>query len=142
MKRSVFVFLSCLVCQSVFAVPVHVKYIIDGDTFIADVLLQDKTQVKSVSVRLRNVDTPEIHGQCDFEIERANAAKQRLAELIPVGSVIEITNIKNDKYQGRIDANVFDKKGRDVGSILVKEKYGRAYSGGKRESWCKKQKSN
>lgn len=142
MKRSLIAFLSCFVLQSAFAVPVHVKYIIDGDTFIADVLLQNETKVKSVSVRLRNVDTPEIHGQCDFEIQRANAAKQRLAQLIPVGSVIEITNIKNDKYPGRIDANVFDKDGRDVGLVLVKEKYGRAYSGGKRESWCETQKSN
>ena len=48
----------------------------------------------------------------------------------------QIKNVKNDKYAGRIDANVFDAAGRDVGSILVKEKIGRPYSGGKRLSWC------
>ena len=88
-------------------------------------------------MRLRNVDTPELHGQCDAEIKMANSAKQRLGELIPVGSNIEIKNIKDDKYAGRIDANVFDSRGRDVGTILIKEKLGHSYSGGKRKSWRK-----
>ena len=117
-----------------------VKYIIDGDTFVGDVVLKDKNIVRSVKIRLRNVDTPEIHGQCDSEIALANRAKQRLAELIPVDSTIEIQNIKNDKYAGRIDANVLDSRGRDVGTILVREKMGRAYSGGKRLSWCENKK--
>ena len=136
MNKIIVAVLSCLLCQSLFAMPARVKYIIDGDTFVADILLKNEIQVKSVSVRLRNVDTPEIHGKCDLEIKRAYEAKQRLAELVPVGSIIEITNIKNDKYAGRIDANVFDKNGDDVGLVLIKEKYGRAYSGGKREPWC------
>ena len=114
---------------------VVVKYIVDGDTFVGDVI-SGKTTIKSVSVRLRNVDTPEIHGECDSEIAMAMRAKQRLSELIPVGSTFEIKNIKNDKYAGRIDANVFDARGRDVGQVLVHEKMGRAYSGGKRQSWC------
>ena len=136
MKKFIVAFLLCVCAKSLFATPVVVKYIIDGDTFVGDVVLKDKNIVRSVKIRLRNVDTPEIHGQCDSEIALANRAKQRLAELIPVDSTIEIKNIKNDKYAGRIDANVFDSRGRDVGSILVREKIGRAYSGGKRLSWC------
>ena len=128
--------LFCLCVGDCFATSVVVKYIVDGDTFVGDVLLNGKTSVNSVSVRLRNVDTPEIHGACDSEIKRAKYAKQRLGELIPVGSKVEIKNVKNDKYAGRIDANVFDSAGRDVGLILVKEKIGRSYSGGKRLSWC------
>lgn len=123
-------------CHNCFATPVVVKYIIDGDTFIGDVLLADGLEVLSVSIRLRNVDTPEIHGQCDTEIRKALYAKQRLEELIPLGTIIEIKNIKNDKYPGRIDANVYDSVNRDVGLVLVRENVGRAYSGGKRESWC------
>lgn len=127
---------SLVLCQNVLATPVRVAHIIDGDTFVGDVILADKTEVISVKVRLRNVDTPEIHGNCESEIKRALYAKQRLGELIPVGSTIEINNIKNDKYAGRIDANVYDSAKRDVGNVLVKEKVGRAYSGGKRKSWC------
>jgi endonuclease YncB( thermonuclease family) len=122
--------------QSCLATPVVVKHIIDGDTFVGDVLLADGIEVMSVSIRLRNVDTPEIHGACAEEIRRAEYAKQRLEELVPVGSTVEISNIKNDKYAGRIDANVYDLAGRDVGLVLVNENVGREYSGGKRQSWC------
>ena len=132
--------LFCLCVGDCFATSVVVKYIVDGDTFVGDVLLNGKTSVNSVSVRLRNVDTPEIHGQCEYETNQALRAKQRLSELIPEGTLVEIKNIGNDKYQGRIDANVYDSKNRDVGQILIKEKMGRPYSGEKRQSWCKNTK--
>ena len=134
-KFSLFVVL-CFCCQICLATPVRVAYIVDGDTFVGDVLLADKTEVMSVKVRLRNVDTPELHGNCESEIKRANYAKQRLGELIPVGATVEIKNVKNDKYAGRIDANVYDSANRDVGRVLIKEKVGRSYSGGKRKPWC------
>lgn len=137
MKKSIIALCFGLFCFDVFATPVVVDYIIDGDTFLGTVMLKDGTEIESVSVRLRNVDTPEIHGNCDKEIKMAFEAKQRLEELIPVGSVIEIKNIKDDKYPGRIDANVYDAENQDVGLILVHEKIGRHYSGGKRQSWCK-----
>ncbi|MBR1380416.1 MAG: nuclease [Alphaproteobacteria bacterium] len=117
------------------ATPATVGYIIDGDTFSATVKLDDDIRI-SVRVRIRNVDTPEIHGQCAHEIEMANAARQRLGELIPVGTDIELTNITDDKYLGRIDANVLDATGNDVGKILINEKLGRAYNGGHRAGWC------
>ena len=136
MKRCLIAFLLVLGCLEVQATPVVVKKIIDGDTFVGDILLADGIEVLSVSVRVLNVDTPEIHGECIDEIANALYAKQRLGELIPEGTTVEIKNIKNDKYPGRIDANVFDSANRDVGLILVKEKVGRPYSGGKRQSWC------
>ena len=136
MRKFLVLFCLLVLCQSCLATPVVVKYIIDGDTFVGDVLLADNIEVISVSIRLNNVDTPELHGECDEEIRRAEYAKQRLEELIPVGSTIEINNIKNDKYAGRIDANVYDSANRDVGLVLVSEKVGRKYSGGKRKSWC------
>lgn len=136
MKKYLVAFLLGVVCLDCFAMSGVVKYIVDGDTFVADISLNNGGRVKSVSVRLHNVDTPELHGQCDSEIKMANSAKQRLSELIPVGSIVEMKNIKDDKYAGRIDANVFDSRGVDVGLVLVKEKFGRAYAGGRRESWC------
>ncbi len=117
------------------ATPAVVDYIIDGDTFAGRVALADDTKI-TVRVRLINVDTPEIHGECKSEIRAAFAAKARLAELIPVGTVVELREIKDDKYLGRIDARVLDASGRDVGTILVQEKLGRSYSGGRRAGWC------
>lgn len=115
--------------------PATVDYIFDGDTFAAYVNLQDDIKI-SVRVRLMNVDTPEIHGACDREIQQANMARDRLAELIPIGSVVELDGIKDDKYLGRIDAYVKTADGRDVGQVLISEKLGRPYAGGKRAGWC------
>ncbi len=129
------VFAICFVPRCASAVPAVVDYIFDGDTFAAYVNLAPDISV-SVRVRLINVDTPEIHGQCASEITRALQARDRLAELIPVGTVVELENIKDDKYLGRIDANVFASDGRDVGIVLIREKLGRPYSGGRRMSWC------
>ena len=120
-----------------FAVPARVGHILDGDTFSASVSLDADTTV-SVRVRLRNVDTPEMNGDCEYERARAIAARDRLAEIIPVGSMVELSNVKDDKYLGRIDANVSDSRGRDVGEILIHEKFGRKYNGGKRKPWCGK----
>ena len=122
---------------SAFAVPARVGHILDGDTISASVNLDADTTV-SVRVRLRNVDTPEMNGDCEYERSRAIAARDRLAEIIPVGSMVELSNAKDDKYLGRIDANVADSRGRDVGEILIREKYGRKYNGGKRKPWCGK----
>lgn len=133
--RWLFGALMTLCLGTAYAVPARVGYIVDGDTFAGIVQLQDDIEI-SVRVRLRNVDTPELHGQCVNEIIMANLARDRLAQLLPVDSVIELQNIKDDKYLGRIDANVILPDGRDVGDVLVAEKFGRPYSGGRRKSWC------
>lgn len=118
-----------------YAVPARVGYIVDGDTFSGVVKLDDDIEI-SVRVRLRNVDTPELHGACVNEIIMANLARDRLAELMPVDSIVDLQNIKDDKYLGRIDANVILPDGRDVGNVLIAEKHGRPYSGGRRAPWC------
>ena len=120
-----------------FAVPARVGHILDGDTFSAAVSLDADTTV-SVRVRLRNVDTPEMNGDCEYERTRAIAARDRLSEIIPVGSMVELSNVKDDKYLGRIDANVKNANGADVGEILIREKFGRKYNGGRRKPWCGK----
>ena len=117
------------------AVPAVADYVFDGDTFAAYVAIAPDVDV-SVRVRIINIDTPEMHGECESETMRANMARERLMELIPAGTVVELKNIKDDKYLGRIDANVILPDGRDAGRVLIKEKLGRPYSGGKRTSWC------
>lgn len=112
-----------------------VDYIIDGDTFSAKVLLKDDIEI-SVRVRFMNIDAPELAGECDSEIIAAERSRERLGELIPVGSRVVLTEVKDDKYLGRIDAFVLDGSGRDVGKIMMKEGHARKYGGGKREGWC------
>lgn len=127
-------------CMSLFAsgamaLPAIVDYIIDGDTFACVVALSDDVNI-TVRVRMMNIDAPEIHGACDYEINTALRARERLAELLPVGSTVELKSIKDDKYLGRIDAYVLTPDGRDVGDILITDGLARRYSGGKRAPWC------
>ncbi|MBO7508835.1 MAG: thermonuclease family protein [Alphaproteobacteria bacterium] len=136
MKRFGLGILLSVWCTAAVAVPARVGYIVDGDTFAATVKLDGGVDV-SVRVRIRNVDTPEIHSDCASERELATRARERLAQIIPADTTVELSNIKDDKYLGRIDANVADAHGTDVGTMLIREGLGRQYNGGRRAPWCK-----
>ena len=118
------------------AVPAVVDYVFDGDTFSAQVMLDADVEI-TVRVRLLNVDTPEMNGKCRAEKIMAQNARDLLRTLLPRGTVVELENIKDDKYLGRINANVFLPNGREVGLMLIDAGVGRPYSGGKRAPWCK-----
>lgn len=133
--RFVVALVGILMSVSVWAVPARVDYIFDGDTFSAQVALSPDVDV-TVRVRLINIDTPEMNGKCAYEKQMANRARNVLSALIPRGTVVELDNIKDDKYLGRINANVFLPDGRDVGLILIDSGLGRPYKGGKRQPWC------
>ena len=124
-----------LFCGAASAMPARVGRVIDGDTFSATVFLDGDVRV-SVRVRIRDVDTPEIHGKCAAEREMAARARDKLSQMIPMGTMVELTNVKDDKYLGRIDANVADTRGADVGKTLIRAGLGRPYHGGKRAGWC------
>ena len=109
--RFLFALVGLFMCGAAYATPAVVNYIFDGDT-------------------------PEIHGACAREINMAKRARDRLAELIPIGTTVELKDIKDDKYLGRIDANVIMADGRDVGRVLIEEGLGRPYAGGRRAPWC------
>ncbi|MCL2748694.1 MAG: thermonuclease family protein [Alphaproteobacteria bacterium] len=125
----------CANAHSAVSVEAISGYVIDGDTFAAIVKLENDVQV-SVRVRILGIDAPEIHGECESEIQRAFLARDRLMELLPEGSTIWLSSIKDDKYLGRIDAYVKMSDGVDVSTIMLKEKLAVPYGGGKRGGWC------
>ncbi len=135
MKRLLVLFVGFMFMTSAHAVPGVVDYHFDGDTFSAQVKLAPDAEI-TVRVRLINVDTPEMNGACQAEKIMAQSARDLLKTIIPRGTIVELENIKDDKYLGRIDANVVLSDGRDVGEILIDSGLGRRYSGGKRKSWC------
>lgn len=137
MNRFLVSLFSLILSGMAYAVPAQVDYVLDGDTFAARVAVADDVKI-TVRVRLINVDTPELNGACQDEIKLARRARGRLEKLLPRGTIVELNNIKDDKYLGRIDANVVMSDGRDVGNVLVREKLARKYSGGRRQSWCEK----
>lgn len=124
-----------LISGVAYAMPAVVDYVIDGDTFGAHVLVSDDINV-DVRVRIANIDAPEIHGRCEFETMLAHRARDRLAELLPIGEFVDLTDIRDDKYLGRIDARVIHAKHGDVGRVMMTENLARKYDGGHRDGWC------
>lgn len=93
----------------------------DGDTFWHE----------GEKVRISDIDTPELNGECASESRRAVAARDRLAELL--SAPYHLQRQGADRY-GRTLA-IVTLNGRSVGDILVSENLARTWSG-RREPWC------
>ncbi|MDE0006303.1 MAG: excalibur calcium-binding domain-containing protein [Rhodospirillaceae bacterium] len=87
------------------------------------------------SVRVLGVDTPEIAGECDREKRWAIASRNYVRNLL-IDETVYLTGIENDKYGGRVLANLFLEDGRSLTNLLIEGNYGRAYDGGERGDWC------
>ena len=82
-----------------------VASVYDGDTFRADIDLGFSAWLKNVNFRMFGIDTPELRGSA-AEKAAGLAARDRLRELMPVGSPVLIQSTKAGKY-GRYLADVF-----------------------------------
>jgi endonuclease YncB( thermonuclease family) len=114
--------------------PAEVLRVIDGDTFEARVAIWPGMQV-TTRVRLRGIDAPEMRGNCPGELAKAHAAREALAQLLKQGAV-GIANIGQDKYGGRVDADVSTARTADVAAALLARGVVRRYASGRREGWC------
>ena len=83
-------------------------------------------------IRIADIDTPELNGDCPSERALAVRARQRLIVLLNAGS-FEIERSGTDRY-GRTLA-VLHRSGRSIGDQLVSEGLARTWSG-RREPWC------
>ena len=106
----------------------------DGDTLTVDAEVWPDIGWTG-SVRVRNVDTPEIRGACDQEKRLAIAARDYVRGLLLEESVT-LTEVDNDLYGGRVLAHVQLKGGESLADLLIGNGYGRPYDGGTRQSWC------
>lgn len=114
--------------------PAEVLRVIDGDTFEARVRVWPGLDI-TTKVRLRGIDAPEMHARCESERTNAIASRDALARLLNEGSV-GIARVTQDKYGGRVDAEVSTAATGDVAKALLAGGKARAYSGGRRMSWC------
>lgn len=114
--------------------PAEVLRVHDGDTFEARVRIWPGMEV-TTKVRLRGIDAPEMRGKCESERSKALAARDMLARLLAEGHV-GISRIGQDKYGGRVDADVSTARTADVAQALLARRLARRYDGGRRESWC------
>lgn len=108
--------------------------VIDGDTIEAKVHLWlglDQT----LRVRIRDIDAPEMHGNCPGEPEAAAAARDHLATLLGQGPVT-LTRIAHDKYGGRVDAALALPTGQDVAAAMLSSRHARPWPHPKGASRC------
>ena len=106
----------------------------DGDTLHVEAAVWPDV-VWTGSVRVLGIDTPEIRGGCDRERRLAVVARDHVRELLVDESVV-LTDIENDKYAGRVLANVHLDNGELLGDRLIQLGYAQPYDGGTRRDWC------
>jgi endonuclease YncB( thermonuclease family) len=114
--------------------PAEVLRVIDGDTFEARVHIWPGMDV-TTKIRLRGIDAAELHARCDDERVKALAARDALARILAEGAV-GVAGIGQDKFGGRVDADVSTARTPDVSAAMLGSGFARSYSGGRRESWC------
>lgn len=115
-------------------VQARVLKVIDGDTIVVRARIWLGQDVET-RVRLAGVDAPELRGACLRERAMAQAARKRIAEMID-GVVVNLYDIRQDKFGGRVLANVQTAVGDDLAALLIAHGLARAYDGGMRASWC------
>lgn len=103
--------------------------VVDGDTIELD----------GETVRIANIDTPEIrHAQCDAERRLGRVAKAELDKILARGQINLVrgdpgTGRQTDKYGRTLGVVLVD--GQDVGEELVARQLARPWTG-KRAPWC------
>lgn len=115
-------------------VAAQVVRVIDGDTLKLRVHIW-LNQTVIVDVRIAGIDAPELHGKCAHERQMAEAARAYLASIAD-GRDVLIGQVRNDKYGGRVVADVGDAQTGDFGQAMLGRNLARAYDGRKRQPWC------
>jgi endonuclease YncB( thermonuclease family) len=110
----------------------QVLRVIDGDTIEARVHVWMGQEIVT-RVRLAGIDAPELNGACAAESDLARRALDRLALLLGTGPVL-LSEIRPDKYFGRVGARLLLADNRDAGEVLTSEALARV--GTRRFSWC------
>jgi micrococcal nuclease len=114
-------------------VPAAVTRVLDSDTL--EVRAEVWLGIELTShVRIRGIDAPELHSDCAAERAMAEAAKDRLTKL--AGDDIRLVRVAQDKYGGRVDADVINAAGVDLKAAMISAGLARSYDGGMRADWC------
>jgi micrococcal nuclease len=109
--------------SSTAAAPAAVR-VIDGDTF----------HYRGERIRIADIDTPEVSGQCAEERARAAEATRRLRTLLAEGP-FELMRLGRDEDGYGRKLRLVIRGGQSIGDQLVAEGLARTWSG-RREPWC------
>ena len=111
--------------------------ITDGDTIKLDVSKESPLVKKlGLSVRIKGIDTPEKGSEAKCNKENILGQQATVFTTYLIGNKeLLLSEVKNDKYGGRIVANV-KVGGVDIAQELLKKGLARVYNGEKKKSWC------
>jgi len=89
------------------------------------------------NVRIRGIDTPELRSACKLEREKARRARDHLAALLQSVPAFMLYNVDQDKYGGRVVADIELSDGRKISALMLQANYAHFYDGStKRKEWC------
>lgn len=117
--------ITAIVCIGLICSPERIK-VHDGDSF----------RIGSERYRVLGIDAPEINGACQKEIDYAQAARDRLEDLLR-GKTVNVKPVATDRY-GRTLAEV-RVEDIDVGEVILKDGLARRWTkkwDRKPEPWC------
>lgn len=115
---------------------VQVVRVHDGDTFVVDIPNTHPLFGRAISVRVRGIDAPEMHGYGPCEKQRAVDAQLFVAGLLAHAQNIRLLHLGRDKYF-RILADV-EVDGIALAEDLLKRGLACRYNGKRKpqHDWC------
>ncbi len=115
--------------------PVEVIKVIDGDSFVVRIALWPQMEIVT-TVRVAEIDTPELRGKCETERKLAKHAERFSRRWLDKGQVF-ITNVKNDKYGNRVVAHVTRSDQTTLAEALLSASLAQPYpQKNKQKAWC------
>lgn len=112
-----------------------IKGVYDGDTVYSELRMLP-SPLSKVSIRIANIDTPEVRTTCISEKVLGLAAKKHLESLLEGYQIVLVKDVEWDKYGGRIDGDIILKDGSRVSEKMIESGHARPYYGGSKEPWC------
>lgn len=100
-----------------------VNRIIDGDSIVLDLDLGFDTWINNQSVRLVGVDAPESRTRDLVEKQFGNLAKERVKELLEIGSYVIVKTYKDKEGKfGRILGEILTNEEININDLLIEER--------------------
>ena len=106
----------------------------DGDTFTAAITTYPAIVGDKIDIRVSGIDTPEIKGESESERTLAQKAKAETNNMLTSGKIVELRNMRRDKYF-RILAEVYI-DGESLSQTLINKGLAVPYEGGTKVSWA------
>ncbi|KPJ66551.1 MAG: hypothetical protein AMJ43_07935 [Coxiella sp. DG_40] len=106
-----------------------VKYVknYDGDTVTVNIPYENPIIGKEISIRLRNIDTPEMNSEDKCLKDKAKDSKMFVENILKTSKRIDLRNCTRGKYF-RMVCDVFS-DGNNIGVELIKNGFAKFYDG-------------